>query len=813
MNEKSPTLELAAHAGHGFGTMPVFLAAISTILGAIMFLRFGWAIGHQGIWGALLIIVVGHLITIPTALAVSEIATNRKVEGGGEYYIISRSFGTNIGAAIGVSLYLSQAISVAFYMIAFAQSFTPLYPWIRETLGFEPDPRMFSLPVSLGLAVLVFKKGASMGVLLLYSVVAILFVSLAAFFAGGSWDFGNLANASEPVKNNYSWTFVFAVCFPAFTGMTAGVGLSGDLANPRRSIPLGTMIATLIGLVIYTLTVLKLGINGTPDQLASDELYMRQIAAWGWIIPFGLAAATLSSAIGSLLIAPRTMQALAGDHIFPWKRLNGIFSRGVGPAHEPLNGTILTMVIAIVFMAIGDVNMVASIVSQFFLVTYGAICLISVLEHFAANPSYRPSFRSRWWVSLTGAVGCIIMMVITEFLATAFALVFMTVIYVSMRRTHHQEQGIAVLFKGAVQQAVRRLQIWMQKNRSPIRGADWRPSFIAVSSATFKRLAAFDLLRWLAHRQGFGTYFHFIPGLLTRDNNKKARAELEKIIKLTGESRAGVYADTIVSPSFTTSVAQIIQVPGVAGMDNNGLILEFSRDERQDPQALDNLKNGVKLALECDFNLCVLRSSDYRCGYHRSIHIWLTQHQLGNANLMILLAYIIMGHPEWADGEITVFAAMPEQQQASRGLFLRDLIHKGRLPISPQNVQVLPYTDWKSYEALVEQTSGEADLVMMGFTREQFCRFGTDVFTRFAGLRDTVFVCSEDQEISLVDEADAAAMAENAEPPKPQGDVTPCQVSAAKPAPGDAPPADRPAMETGPIAVADDPPDGGNHVD
>lgn len=762
MSEKSPTLEIASHTGHGFGTMPVFLAAISTILGAIMFLRFGWAVGNQGIWGALLIVVVGHLITIPTALAVSEIATNRKVEGGGEYYIISRSFGTNIGAAIGVSLYLSQAISVAFYMIAFAQSFTPLYPWIRETLGIEPDPRMFSLPFSLALAVLVFKKGASMGVLLLYTVVTILFISLVAFFTGGSWDFGNLSNVAEPVRGNHSWTFVFAVCFPAFTGMTAGVGLSGDLANPRRSIPLGTMVATLIGLVIYTLTVLKLGINGSPDQLAGDELYMRQIAAWGWIIPFGLAAATMSSAIGSLLIAPRTMQALAGDQVFPWKRLNGLFSAGVGPAHEPLNGTILTMVIAIGFIAIGDVNMVASIVSQFFLVTYGAICLISVLEHFAANPSYRPSFRSRWWISLTGAVGCIVMLIITEFLATLFAMVFMVGIYVSMRRTHHGEQGIAVLFKGAVQQAVRRLQIWMQKKRSPIRGADWRPSFIAVSSATFKRLAAFDLLRWLAHRQGFGTYFHFIQGMLTRENNQKARAELEKIIKLTGESRAGVFADTIVSPSFTTSVAQIIQVPGVAGMDNNGLILEFSRDERLDTQALDNLTNGVKLALECDFNLCVLRSSDYRCGYHKSIHIWLTQHQLGNANLMILLAYIIMGHPEWANGEITVFAAMPELQQASRGQFLRDLIHKGRLPISPQNVQVLPYTNWRSYEALVEKTSGEADLVMMGFTREQFCRFGTDVFTRFSTLRDTVFVCSEDQEISLVDEVDAAVMAENA---------------------------------------------------
>ncbi len=749
--KETTTTELAP-TGHGFGTMPVFLAAISTILGAIMFLRFGWAIGHQGVWGALLIIVVGHVITIPTALAVSEIATNRKVEGGGEYFIISRSFGTNIGAAIGVCLYLSQAISVAFYLIAFAQSFTPLYPWIKNTLGFTPDPRMFSLPMGLILAVLVFKKGASMGVMLLYSVVVILFISLVAFFAGGTWDFGNLSNVTSPIENNHGWAYVFAVCFPAFTGMTAGVGLSGDLKNPRRSIPLGTMAATFLGLIVYLMTVLKLGINGSPEQLATDELYMRQIAIWGPIIPFGLAAATLSSAIGSLLIAPRTMQALSMDRIFPWKGLNRVFSKGVGRENEPLNGTILTMIIAITFIAIGDVNMVAGIVSQFFLVTYGSICLISVLEHFAANPSYRPSFRSRWWISLTGAVGCIVMMIVTEFLATLVAVFFMVGIYVSMRRTNQGEQGIAILFKGAMQQMVRRLQVWLQRNRSPVRGAEWRPSFVAVSASTFKRLAAFDLLRWMAHRQGFGTYFHFIKGLLTRENNQQAKQELEKIIKLTGDSGAGVYADTIVSPSFTTSIAQIIQVPGVAGMDNNGLILEFSHDEGVDSGIMMDIDNGVRLALQCDFNICVFRSSEYRCGYHSNIHLWLTKHHLGSANLMILLAYIIMGHPEWAKSEITVFAAIPEDLQASRGEFLKMLIQKGRLPISVQNIRVLPYTSWESYERLVVETSKSADMVIMGFTPDQFSRFGTQVFTRFDGLRDTLFVCSEEHDISLTDE-------------------------------------------------------------
>jgi len=121
--------------GHGFSTSPVFLAAISTILGAILFLRFGYAVGHTGMLGAFFIVLIGHLITIPTALAIAEIATNLRVEGGGEYYIISRSFGLMIGGAIGISLYLSQAISVSFYMIAFSQAFTPYFKKGRQSGG------------------------------------------------------------------------------------------------------------------------------------------------------------------------------------------------------------------------------------------------------------------------------------------------------------------------------------------------------------------------------------------------------------------------------------------------------------------------------------------------------------------------------------------------------------------------------------------------------------------------------------------------------------------------------------------------------
>lgn len=303
-----------------FSTLPVFLTAISTILGAIMFLRFGYAVGSVGFMGTLLLIFIGHLVAIPTAMALAEIATNQKVEGGGEYFIISRSFGINIGAAIGITLYLSQAISVAFYVIAFAEAFDAIKPWLSSSFGIEIlDNRIFSVPALLLLIWLMVTKGANLGVKALYVVVTILAISLLFFFLG-STPYSDVFDSSQLFKSqtpDQGFFYVFAIIFPAFTGMTAGVGLSGDLKDPKKSIPLGTLAATLTGMLIYVFIAYKLASSASTEDLLSDQFIMSKIAIWGPIIPIGLAAATISSALGSFMVAPRTMQAIGLDKVFP----------------------------------------------------------------------------------------------------------------------------------------------------------------------------------------------------------------------------------------------------------------------------------------------------------------------------------------------------------------------------------------------------------------------------------------------------------------------------------------------------------------
>ena len=732
----------ATAPGHGFGTMPVFLAAISTILGAILFLRFGYAVGNVGLLGALAIILLGHLVTVPTALAIAEIATNRKVEGGGEYFIISRSFGATIGSVIGLALYVSQAVSVGFYLIALAEALKPVAPLIEQWVGVPFDARMVSVPAGMLLLFVTWLRGAGGGVALLYVVCATLFVALGAFFLGqpvAGMETSSLQLGSR-ISDADGFFVVFAICFPAFTGMTAGVGLSGDLANPRRSIPAGTLAATVTGMVVYVAIAVKLALSAPPEALAGDQFVMARIAVWGPLIYIGLGAACLSSAIGSVLVAPRTLQALAGDSTLPLGKANAALAAGHGAHNEPRNATLVTGLIAMTVIGLGDVNAVARLISMFFMVTYGALCAISFLEHFAARPSYRPSFRSRWYVSLFGAGICLLMMFQMDPVFAILSLVAMTGLYALVVRG--REDGgddLAQMFAGVLSQATRYLQIRLQRRReSELEPQEWRPSVLAVGSHTFERRSPLELLEWLCHRQGFGTYLHFIEGRLNEDSYDESQKVKQRLLKLARGRGAAVYMDTIVSPSLISALAQALQIPGVSGLPNNTVLFELSVDA---PTAeLGTLVSGARFAASTRRSLLVLRHGQYYFGDRRNIHIWLTWNDEDNANLMILLGYILVGHKTWADAEISVFAAMPASDVVEQRARFDVLIADGRIPISHKNITFLAINDVETFRSAVVERSEDADLVIMGFDMEGLSDRAEALFLNHPTLRDVLFV-------------------------------------------------------------------------
>ena len=709
--------------GLGFGTAPVFLTSITTILGAILFLRFGYAVGNVGLWGSLVVIILGHLVTIPTVLAVSEIATNRRVAGGGAYYIVSRSFGTSIGGAIGLALYLSQAISIAFYMVAFAEAFGPVYEWIAGRYEISLDPRWVSVPGTVLLIALMLTKGANMGMSVLWGVSVILGASIATFFLGSSPESiqPEGLNITARVENGANFGTVFATCFPAFTGMIAGLGLSGDLKNPQRSIPLGTIGATITGMLIYTFVAFKLCQSATPEALAADQFIMARISLWGPAIYVGLGAAALSSALGSILVAPRTLQALARDNVLPIAMLNRLLEKGIGKNQEPVSATCVSGAIAMVFVVVGGVDFIAQILSMFFMVMYGALCLVSFLEHFAGNPSYRPTFHSRWYLSLLGAVMCGLMMVQISLLYAFISTGLMVAIYLGLRHSMQGQRDLTAIFQGTMFQLTRWIQTTLQKSRVITSEGGWRPSIVTVTRFGERRLGHFDLLRWICHRHGFGHFLQFFQADYSLPSEKEARPFVDRLIQQTEISDAGIFVDSVVCPTFQLAISQALQMPGISGLPNNCILLEFKKENFDE---LDEVGQGARLAVDLTFNALILCSTGYRFGYRSSIDVWVTEDDLNNAPMMLLLAYIIVGHPEWKRASIRLFACSETRNAEREADRLSTLMTEGRLPISRQNVTSVSYSSKEDLAREVDRHSRKTDLVIAGLTTENLSSEG-----------------------------------------------------------------------------------------
>jgi len=639
-----------------------------------------------------------------------------------------------------VALFFSQALSVAFYIIAFAEAFTPVLEWIQKTYGLGIiDKRLISIPTMALFTLMMLTHGAGAGVKLLYLVVGVLFLALALFFLG---DTGYVpmegANVlADTVRNPDQFFIVFAIIFPAFTGMTAGVGLSGDLKEPGKSIPLGTIGGTIAGMLMYILIAYKLAVSASPEMLVEDQLVMGHIALWGPIIPIGLACATISSAIGSIMVAPRTLQALGKDDIIPVNFANKWLSYGRKGSNEPINASIVTCLIAFAIISLGDINFVAQIISMFFMITYGSLCLISFLEHIAGNPSYRPTFRSRWYISLFGAVMCALLIFQMNTPYAIVSIIIILSLYFTISRFKQDEGGLAGLFSGVIFQLSRTLQIFLQKRESENVKSQWRPSMVIISDRSFENHDAFSLLCWVSEKYGFGTFIHLILGYLSTKTAEQANEAMKRLVTMVEASKSNVYLDTLISPSFTTAIAQAIQLPGISGKANNMILFACSRERREN---LDDFIGTIPLVKCQHFDVGILTTTERSYGLNREIHIWMNAADLNNENLMILMGYIIKGHRVWRKAKFTINAIYPIAEIEERRAELRSRIRSGRIPISVKNINIIPQKEGVKPKSIINEYSKTSDLTIIGFSSRAATKNPDIVFDGYDQLGNILFI-------------------------------------------------------------------------
>ena len=321
-----------------------------------MYLRLPMIVGQAGLIATIGIIIVAHIISLSTGLSVSSIATDKKVKAGGTYYMISRSLGLPIGGTLGLALFVGLSFSVSLYLIGFAESF--LSYW-----GFDSNKDNIRITGSVILLVVttITFISTSLAIKTQYFIMAAIGLSLLSIFLGNH-DFTPEAPLISNPSNTIPLMVLFGIFFPAVTGFEAGVSMSGDLKDPKKSIPTGAISAIIVGLVVYIGLAFFFSYTVNGEVLANDSEVLLKISWIPQLVVAGIWGATLSSALGSILGAPRILQATAVDRIS-----HRLFARGVGKTNEPRNALILTFVIAEAGILIGELDVIARIVSIFFI--------------------------------------------------------------------------------------------------------------------------------------------------------------------------------------------------------------------------------------------------------------------------------------------------------------------------------------------------------------------------------------------------------------------------------------------------------------
>uniref|UniRef100_A0A8D2H4S5 Solute carrier family 12 member 2 n=1 Tax=Urocitellus parryii TaxID=9999 RepID=A0A8D2H4S5_UROPR len=290
---------------------------------------------------------------------------------------------------------------------------------------------------------------------------------------GNIYKFANFLKKTEIFNENFGPDFrdeetffsVFAIFFPAATGILAGANISGDLADPQSAIPKGTLLAILITTVVYIGIAVSVGscvvrdatgnindtivteltnctsaacklnfdfssceINSCSYGLMNNFQVMSMVSGFAPLISAGIFSATLSSALASLVSAPKIFQALCKDNIYPAFQM---FAKGYGKNNEPLRGYILTFLIALGFILIAELNVIAPIISNFFLASYALINFSVFHASLAKSPGWRPAFKYyNMWISLLGAILCCIVMFVINWWAALLTYVIVLGLYI-----------------------------------------------------------------------------------------------------------------------------------------------------------------------------------------------------------------------------------------------------------------------------------------------------------------------------------------------------------------------------------------------
>jgi len=694
-------IKLGAKPSRGtLGTFAgVFTPSILTILGIILFLRLGYVVGSAGLGRALLIICLANIISVLTSISLAAIATNLRVKVGGHYYLISRTLGVEFGGAIGIVLFLAMSVSIAFYCIGLGEAVASMIPNAGEAL-----PQIIAAVAILFLSMFAW-LGADWATRLQYVVMGVLAASLLSFYLGGlaHFDGALLAqNWSAPAVGPSFW-ILFAIFFPAVTGFTQGVSMSGDLKEPSRSITLGTFAAVGISIVIYLTVAVVFAAVMPKEALSRDYHAMNHVAVVGWLISAGVIAGTLSSAMASLLGAPRILQSLAQDRIFSFLLP---FAQGAGPVQNPRRGVLFSAGIAMATVGLGKLNVIAPVVSMFFLISYGLLNYATFYEARGASPAFRPTFR--WFhnrLSLLGALGCLGVMLAIDLVSSAVAVAVLFGIHQYLQRTAGPARWADS--KRAYHFQLMREHLFAIPGE-PDHPRDWRPQLLVFSDDPPRRRNLLRFASWIEGDSGLTTAVKILVGQGKKVYQQRAEAEAEFREEIEGLG-LNAFFKVVVAADFRIGAQTLFQSFGIGPIRANTILLNGPEQliDEKDPQGRRQYGRYLSEAFRLGSNVVIFNAQEERWSHveglptqDRRIDLWWWDD--ATSRLMLLFAYLMTRKDEWSEARIRVLAPTPSKGAKRNLENLRQTLEDVRISAEPE-VIVEP-----SIDTVVEQSADAA---------------------------------------------------------------------------------------------------------
>lgn len=654
----------------------VFKPTMLTIVGAVLYLRLGWLVGNGGLLGALGVILVSMVISVATAFSVASIATNIRVRVGGPFSIISQSLGLEVGASVGLPFYLAQAVSIAFYLLAFAEGWLAIFPGHNELV-------VLLMTYALAFAITWASTTVVHRAQTVIFVVQVL--SLVSILAGSFGILGSAGFQTEPVPlGNFEdgdfWALL-AIFFPAVTGVLSGVAFASQLKNPRQSIPRGMLTAMGATLVVYVGTAVWLAFMEPPGVLRDNSTVIAENALFPPVVLTGLLAATFAATMLTMITAPRLLAAICEQGVLPGAEMLAVKDTEGAPRNAKLMTALVSLAALGIGYSGGGLNAIAPLMTMFFLLTYAVINAVLLLEQSLNLVSFRPLFRVPNLVPMIGLSGCLFVMLLINAIFSFVAITVSIGFYVYLSRRHLVNPWGDVrsgLFVTLAEWAAKRVTVMPGSQERA-----WKPSLLVPIQRTEELLGAYRFLHAFTYPRG-SVHVLALHNAGCRELVARSQETVNAFLHDGIFSRVAF----LETEDFAEGLELSIDVMHSSFFKPNALFMSV-RDASDDEGVnviLDRAKRNETGAI------LFAQHPDAGLGREQIINVWIRDQsptwevglRLSRLDLSLLLAYQVARN--WR-GTINLVTIVNDPQQHAAGVqFLHKVIELGRMPVQTRAI-------------------------------------------------------------------------------------------------------------------------------